>query len=439
MPVAESNETKAALDLRKEVEERSRQLESKQHQLHALLTATKNDKGERVIEPYQAEQIRDLEGQCVALTDQVNALKLDYIQAKTEEDLNRRKSEPLGSAAIFRGEGGEAATVEAQKSIHRMPESLGEAFVNSSSYKAWVHGSQHQSAHVEVPTLGAKHWALKATLLSTTGPFTSIDKQPGVVQLGQQMLTIADLFAQAQTNNTTVRYIQEDTFTNAADMVAEEGQKPEASWDLSEVDATVRKIAVLARVTDELFQDYPGIRDYVNDRLPFMVRQKEELELLNGDGTGQHLLGVLQVTGILTQAKGADTNVDAIYKGMTKVRTQGFFEPDAIVIDPTNWTPIRLLKTTTGEYVWGAPSVVGPETLFGKSVVVTANMIDNTALVGAFRIGGTVFYRQGMRVEATNSDASDFQYNRIALRAEQRETLVIWRPKAFCTVTGLST
>jgi HK97 family phage major capsid protein len=201
----------------------------------------------------------------------------------------------------------------------------------------------------------------------------------------------------------------------------------------------VRKIAVLTRITDETFADYPQVRSYINDRLPFMVRQREELQLINGDGIAPNLLGVLNVSGILTQAKGADTNVDAIYKGITAVRTQGFFEPDGIVIDPTNWTPIRLLKTTTGEYVWGAPSVMGPETIFGKRVVVTTNMVDNTALVGAFRIGGTVFYRQGLRIEATNSNEDDFRKNLILLRAEQREALVIWRAKAFCTVTGLST
>jgi HK97 family phage major capsid protein len=82
----------------------------------------------------------------------------------------------------------------------------------------------------------------------------------------------------------------------------------------------------------------------------------------------------------------------------------------------------------------------GPETIFGKRVVITVNMglsAANTAIVGAWNLGGTVFYRHGVRVEATNSDASDFQFNRIAIRAEQREALAVWRPKAFCTVTGM--
>jgi HK97 family phage major capsid protein len=442
------NELKAANDLRLEVEEKSRVLGGKQNQLLALMKGTQDAEGNRQILPHQADGIRTLEAECVHLTDEVNALKLDFIQAKTEEDLNRRNGEAFGAAPIFSGSNGQAAgdeAGEAVKSVTRLPDSLGAAFVESPAYKRWVHGSQGQLAHHEVPALGMKHYAakaiaeaMKATL--TSSGMTSIDKYPAVIALGQQQLTVADLFANAETNNTTIRYLQETTYTNAATTVAENASKPEATWALAEVDSTVKKIAVMARVTSEMFEDYPSVRDYINERIPFMVRQREEFQLLNGDGTGANLLGLLNVSGILTQAKGADTNVDAIYKAITKVRTQGFWEPDGIVIDPTNWTPIRLLKTTTGEYVYGDPYVAGPETIFGKRVVTTVNMglsAANTAIVGAWRLGGTVFYRHGIRIEATNSDASDFQFNRVALRAEQREALAVWRPKAFCTTTGL--
>src|SRR5262249_38054205 len=144
--------------------------------------------------------------------------------------------------------------------------------------------------------------------------------------------------------------------------------------------------------------------------------------------TGNNLLGVLNVPGTLTQAKGTNNNIDTLYLGITAVRTQGYFEPDAIVIHPSNWAAIRLLKTTQGEYEYGHPAVPGPETIFGKRVVITTNMTANTAVVGAWKIGATIFYRQGIRIEATNSDASDFQYNRVAIRAEQREAVAWWRP-----------
>ena len=441
-----STDAKAAADLRRDWEEKEKVLLGKQHQLKALYDATKSEDGPRIVQPHQAEQIRILEGACASMIDQVNALKLDWAAARNEEDLERRTREPAerppihpvtpGGGAHVPGEAAAAAAVKA-----RTPASLGEAFLTSASYRNWVHGGQSQTAHLEVPTLGIREYAWKsaskATLLTSTGPFTAIQKEPGVITLGTEMFTVADLLTQAQTTSSTIRYIKEDTLTNAAAGVAEEGLKPEATFDLSEVDVTVKKVAVIGRMSDEMFQDQGQVITYVEDRLPWMVRQEEEEMLLTGDGLGNNLLGILNVPGILTQAKGTYNNIDAVYLALTKVRTQGFFEPDAIVIHPNNWSVIRLAKTTDGLYHYGHPAIPGPETLFGKRVVVTANMTANTAVVGAWRMGATLFIRQGMRIEATNSDGEDFRYNRVAMRVEIREAPAWWRPKAFCSISGL--
>jgi len=130
---------------------------------------------------------------------------------------------------------------------------------------------------------------------------------------------------------------------------------------------------------------------------------------------------------------------------LTKVRTIGFFEPDAIVLNPLDWQTIRLSKDANGQYYAGGPftgayavggySVAG--FLWGKPVIETTAIAQGTGLVGAFRTGGQIFRRMGLTMEMTNSDASDFQYNRIAIRAEERLALVIYRPLAFCTVTGI--
>jgi len=49
-----------------------------------------------------------------------------------------------------------------------------------------------------------------------------------------------------------------------------------------------------------------------------------------------------------------------------------------------------------------------------------------------------LFRRGVLRVEATNSHSDFFQKNLIAIRAELREALVVYREAAFGTVTGLN-
>lgn len=332
----------------------------------------------------------------------------------------------------------------------------GELFVASADYRGLcdqIRNGSRKHASVLVQTQGFIAEAMNRFLnVTTSSGLTSIEKLPGVVALGVRQLTVKDLIAPGQTANTTIRYIREASFANGATTVAEGDTKPAASFSFEEVDAPVKKIAAYTKVTDELFADYLAVASFINMRLPYMVDRTEEDELLNGDGTGTHLTGIMNTTGIQTLAKGADTTVDALYKALTKVRwgnlagaAQGGFEPDAYVIHPTDWEAIRLLKDGNNQYFAGGPftgaygnggMVVG-ESLWGKPVVVTPAITQGTALAGAFRLGSQYFDRQGLTIESTNTDQDDFIKNLTTIRAERRLALAVYRPSAFCQVTGL--
>ncbi|MFN7139725.1 MAG: phage major capsid protein, partial [Limisphaerales bacterium] len=259
-----------------------------------------------------------------------------------------------------------------------------------------------------------------------------------VATLGLQTPTIAGLLPETETNARTIRYIREKSFTNSAAAVAENGTKPEASWDLEEIDEQVRKIAVIGRVTDEFVDDFPAVRDYVNNRLRFMVLGCEDDQLLNGNGEGVNLRGILNTPGIQTQAKGSDSNLDAIHKAITKVKTVGFLFPTAIAVHPEDWEILRLMRDDTANYYSGGPFAAVDNVLWGLPVVKTTRIARGTALVGDFVRGGQIFRRQGLTFEMSNTDADNFSKNLITFRAETRLALAIYRPLAFCTVTGIA-
>jgi HK97 family phage major capsid protein len=70
-------------------------------------------------------------------------------------------------------------------------------------------------------------------------------------------------------------------------------------------------------------------------------------------------------------------------------------------------------------------------------VAVTPAIVANTALVGAFGTMSQVFRKGGIRVEASNSHQDFFIKNLVAIRAEERLALAVYRPGAFGKVTGL--
>jgi HK97 family phage major capsid protein len=125
---------------------------------------------------------------------------------------------------------------------------------------------------------------------------------------------------------------------------------------------------------------------------------------------------------------------------MTEVRVDGLAEPTAVVIHPLSWQNLRLAKTATEEQYYGpgpfAPDQV--ERIWGLPVRVTPLIAEGTALVGAFRPFAQVFRKGGIRVVASTEHSTYFTENKVAILAEERLTLAVYRPSAFCSVTGLA-
>lgn len=280
--------------------------------------------------------------------------------------------------------------------------------------------------------------------------------QPGIVPLLFRRLTVSDLLPSTPTSSPSVIYVQETAVTNAAATVAEGATKPQSDITTAQVTESIRKIATTAKISDEMVNDVGFIQGYVNGRLVLFVQLAEEDQLLNGNGTAPNLRGILQRSGLTAaQAVGTDTRVDAIFKEVTKIRTGAFLDPDALVLHPTDWQSIRLSKDGNQQYYGGGPfgfaaygnpgQIVGDtsnlsaggDTLWGLRVVVTPAITQGTALVGAFQLSASVLRREGMRVEATNSNEDDFKTNLIAIRVEERLGLAVYRPAGFGTVTGL--
>lgn len=277
---------------------------------------------------------------------------------------------------------------------------------------------------------------LKAVFETATGFAPEVTRTGRLVESAQIGIEVIDLVPSTTTGQSAVSYMEETTYTNAAAETAEGVTKPEATLGLTERTAPVRKIAVLLPVTDEQLEDEPRVRGYLNNRLPFMVRQRLSNQIVNGDGTAPNLEGLLNVTGIQTQAKATDNIPDAIYKAYTKVMTVGQAMPSGVVMNPLDWQNVRLLKTTDGIYIWGSPADAGPTRIWGLNVALAQRTPEGTAVVADFSMT-ELAVRKGLTVDV-GLNGTDFAQNKQTLRAEMRAAFIVYRPTAVCTVTGLN-
>jgi HK97 family phage major capsid protein len=157
--------------------------------------------------------------------------------------------------------------------------------------------------------------------------------------------------------------------------------------------------------------------------------------LLNGDGLDGDLLGIRNrsnLTPLLTRT-GSENVMDAIHRQITQIMINSFVMPDAIVMNPLDWEVAALTKETgTGAYVGANPfAPVLTRTMWGLPVVVTQRMPQGRALPGAFSTMAQFFAKGGVAVDMSNSHEDFFTHNKVAIRAEERGALAVYRPGAF--------
>lgn len=336
---------------------------------------------------------------------------------------------------------------------------IGEQFVDSASYRdAVVRYKEAGRLPSGFSTGVVETLQLKGTLAETAGygggaiaaPVPQVI--PGVVDKLFQPLVFADLLLQGQANTNSIRYVVEGTASSGAAGVAEMGSKPQSTLGLTTTDETIKKIATSLKIADEMIEDAPAIQSYVNGRLVLFVRIEEERQLIRGAAGGAEVQGLLTSRSVPIYGGGtaAGNRAVQLFKAMNGLRGSAFLEPEWTVIHPSDWEAIRLLQDTAGQFLGGGPfvgpyggpqgpvgasgQVTGPtDQLWGKPVYVTAVVGSGTAIVGT-RSSAQIWRRGGLSVEATNSNEDDFLKNLLALRAEERLGLTVYRPTGFVQV-----
>lgn len=281
------------------------------------------------------------------------------------------------------------------------------------------------------------------TVMTTAAGYAPANPRTDVlVPFAQRTPRLADLIPVRQTNLRTINYMEETTAlagTNAQVSITEGNLKFENAMAFTARSAGVETVGTWLPVTTQQLDDVEGIQGIIENRMDLFLRLKEEDLLLNGTGTPPQLIGFqgAAASSVLSQARGTDTNIDAVFKAIQQIRVTGLAEPDAVVMHPDNFTPIALYKATTGEYGFDVTvDNAGIVRLWGKVLIQSPVATAGTALVGSFREFSEIWRKMGMTVMVgLNSD--DFTKNKRTILGEFRECLTIYRQTAFCQVTGL--
>lgn len=390
------------------------------------------------------------------LLEQIKAAKKD---AKVLEDAKALAEEiGLPESAV---DDLDAQSGKSGQTVRERVKSLGLQVVDSQEFKAMMapykggaipEKTRVQSDPIAVKNLvGHRRKAIVTGASDTSGGAFVVNEQSGIVEmLGRRTLVLRDVISVRRTGSDTVEYVRQTSHTNAAAPVAEAtsaasrtvvtsgvlqpvvggGYKPEGAWAFERDTAVVKTIAEWVPATKRALADVAALEGLINDELRADLAEKEEDEIVSGDGTGEHFDGMLHVSG--TQAQAFSTDIfETVRKALTKVRTIGRAVPNGVGLNPTDVETIDLARDNEDRFYGGGPFASGPRTLWGVPIVESEAFPAGFGTVADFR--KTVLWdREQATVSVSDSHEDFFIRNLVAILGEERAALAHTRPLAIC-------
>lgn len=247
-------------------------------------------------------------------------------------------------------------------------------------------------------------------------------------------LVVRDLLNVVPISEGSVEYARQVLRQNNAAPVAEGAQKPYSNYGWQKATTNVKTIAHLAKLTRQALDDAPRLQAEVDSEMRYGLALAEDAQLLNGDGTGENLLGLMpQATPYAAPAGVVIPNATRIDKLRLALLqgSLGLYPSDGIITSETDWAVIELTKDSAGGYIFANPLAMAGPTLWGKRVVPTNSMAIGSFLAGAFKMAATLYDRMAVEVLISSENANDFELNLLTMRAEERIALAVKRAAAL--------
>jgi HK97 family phage major capsid protein len=375
-------------------------------------------------------------------SDTYRKAKTDFLAEMEDIDIHQtlRSMEEIPAALRGRIQGGDNGALGGDQAQYR---SIGHQVVEDATFAEWAKRAAGRSDIGSSPTVELRALVAESDANGSSGLLPV--GQPYLVDTRRRRLFIRDLLHVQQTGLAAIPYVRElNPVANAlsASTVAEGATKPEATVQFSNDLAPVQVIAATIPITTQILEDGTTLVGYINGRLVYMLKLREEDEILRGNGVNPDLKGIMTYSGIQTQATaGAGEYAITIGNAIAKIELVDGFA-DGIAMNPaTYWNMVTHRAaggsnaSGGGNFDAGSFSSAPVQYVWGLPAVRTNAMNTNQNLVGNFAMGATLFDRSQSGVRVFEQHGTYAAENKVLLRAEERVALAVNRPDFFCIAT----
>jgi len=270
-----------------------------------------------------------------------------------------------------------------------------------------------------------------ASFGTVTLPAGARRQNRGLIEPVNQALFLRDVIPTLATTAAVIEYLQETGYTNAAATVAAGALKPQSDITFAGKTAPMVKMAHWFRVNEEVLDDVDGMEGYINQRGIYGLQLKEEGEVINGDGTANHVDGLIANSTVYDPAIVPGITpanaMDDIRVAIAQV-SEADLVATAVVMNHLDAAALDLAKDADGRYLH--PAFAG-NTAWGLPVVRTKGVAQGKFLVGGF-VGNTILWqRKGIEIRRSTEDRDNFIANKVTLLIEERIQLETLRPEGI--------
>lgn len=257
-----------------------------------------------------------------------------------------------------------------------------------------------------------------------TGDILEVDKVAGVSRDPVRSPFIEQIADVVNMKSESLSYVEVITETGAPATTAELGVISEKDFAFQEFKAPAKKITISNKHSVELLEDAPQLVSAIKGWLQEDLNLVTDTQLLNGDGTGSNLTGVISQATTLTAGTRIDTTAtinDVLRIAITEIAGagKGKFRATHIVLHPDDVEALDLAKDSNENYI------IPPFRSADGQIFKGARIIENTGITsGDFLIGDFkklhVGRKGGVRIEMTNSDGTDFAKDILTVKMVRR-------------------
>lgn len=263
-------------------------------------------------------------------------------------------------------------------------------------------------------------------------------QRPGIITQPEAPLLVEQLFPHIPVSVPSIEYLKEGTFTNNAATTAEGTALSESTFTAPKLYvANVVNIGHFALLTQQVIDDAAAYAAYIDAKMIYGLNERVDYQIINGDGSATQLSGLLH-TGNNTDPKTIISNMldtsstlfDVVL-ALKAAMEQTYYRPEYLILNPTDWTKLCMVKDTTGRYILGGPQTNATKSIWGVPVITTASLAAGKYILGNFTLGASIYDRETLTVAMSDSDSTNFRSMVVTVRVNRRLALVVENPNAI--------